>query len=232
MVGMQDVHEKLLNAAQSEILSEKSLRYKRNGLVLGILIICGHLLPVRFDDLSLFGAKLAGNQALLAFILLWAAYIYNLAMFARFGRSDWQTWVDNLTGRWGSKDENELFFPELRMYWQQEPRDTWTISRRLKSDVDRFVEWDEYEADPNQVNVACYAKLKNLPRRPDVPAVTKKSLFTVPLLLVDTVQRTVNQAKIYELGIPLAILAFAALALLFNVGTWLLQPEGCTLICS
>ncbi len=229
---MQVNHERLLTAAQTQILSEKSLRYKRNSLVLGVVIICGHLLDVRFDDLSVFGAKLLGNQALLAFILLWLAYIYNLAMFVRFGRSDWQTWVDNLTGRWGSDEDNRTFFPELAMYWQREPESPWTMSRRFGLGSDKFVKWDGYEVDPSQTNLICYADLKNFPPRPDEEPTSRQQIFTVPMILVDTVHRAVNQVKIFELGIPAAVFGLAIAALIFDLGVWWLQPEGCMLICS
>lgn len=206
---MLEVHEKLLNTAQAEILSEKSLRYKRNALVLGIVIIGGNILGVQFHDLSIFGAKLPGDQRNVAIWVIWIAYIYNLGMYAVYGLGDWQNWTDNLTKKWPEGDDKQRFFPELRMYWRLNPTQDETINRLYSSQKrSAMLGWNGFRADENDQLLICESKFKA--NEPEGWSPT--SAFNVPLVLENTVRRSVVRSAIFELGIPTLVFLFAVLA--------------------
>jgi len=139
---MHENYEELLKSAQTEIFSEKTSRYKRNVLILSVVLAGIHIIGATFLNLNLLGVQLPSdmNSKAVAVSLLWVANVYNIAMLWVHGRRDWKNWVTNLTSRSPDSDKGKTYcFPELKMYWEQAP--TLGDTKRYRFGAVKKVSW-------------------------------------------------------------------------------------------
>lgn len=216
---MNLIHEELLKTAQTEILSEKAQRYKRNVTLLGLVIAGAHILGAEFNGLNLFGVKLPKeiNIKIASFMVLWLAHLYNSIMLWTYGNRDWQTWIENLTERWPEKQgDRHLIFPELKMYWGQLPQNETTRSIRLGSNIDRFKEWVEFKSDRHGQTFICIARLFS--QHPNQGQQTSnQSIFEVPNVVVTTVKRQVKNFNNFDVWPVGLVVVFSLFGLFWDV---------------
>lgn len=207
---MNNTHNELLRAAQAAILADRTLRYKRNALLLGLLLAGTYLYPLDFARFSVFGIGLQNDvdTAKVAFFVAVAAFAYNTVLFVIFGIQDFLTWNDNLTGNWpGEKGEakNGFIFPSLKMYWKWYPSRSDLEFRLGSGHIDRFVEWAKFETSGK--NLSCYASMKQTPPNRNAPP-TDSSLFSVPVVIVRAVKRNVWTVVVFQI-LPLVLVVGA-----------------------
>ncbi|MEC9369534.1 MAG: hypothetical protein VX871_12680 [Pseudomonadota bacterium] len=211
---MQENHQELLNAAQHEILSERALRYKRNVLVLSVVLLFAYAVGAQFSNLNIFGIRLPVgiDDRTAALAVLWIANAYNILMLVTHGFGDWSEWVENLTGRWpDGEDRRQFFYPELRMYWRKFPKHDRTILSRMPNDVGRFRSWNPFEIDRLERLLTLSAQFKN--RNPNLRSLyqdERVNMFRVPVVVEKQVQRQIIQLVAYELA-PVALTLAAAI---------------------
>jgi hypothetical protein len=123
--------------ARRPILGDMALRYKRNTMVLALIIAAIHWTPyVNFDQLNIFGVQIgtgAGSRRFLALLVLWVAFIYTAAWCAYYCWLDWRQWLSDLLQR------REHYFPEWAMFWDALPSEA--IAKELFN-PDGFAGWE------------------------------------------------------------------------------------------
>ena len=216
---MDEVLQNLLNSAHPEILSEKPRRYKRTVLVLSVVLIGVHVLGASFEKLQLLGVGLpyvAGNRVA-ACAVLWLANIYSAIMLWNYGKRDWQTWVENLIGRWPmDREQKKFLFPELDMYWGKLPKLSTTRTIRLESFDYLFVEWDGFSSDKFGQILTCYATtMPKIPKHDPIPS--KTPIFQVPHIVVTAVKRQVKHFKKFEVLPAVIVIILACVGLPWDI---------------
>jgi hypothetical protein len=142
---MSAAHETLREVAHSEVLSPKATRYKRNAMLLALVLAGVHLTTwVNFDGLSIFGVTIGshGSRRSLALALLWLSLAYNAGWAGYLCWSDLRRWISKITDQWPDDVRGVLhFFPEIGMYWGDLPSDA--VAKRKYSGNIEFKGWVE-----------------------------------------------------------------------------------------
>jgi hypothetical protein len=110
----------------TDILQDRTHRYRRSLIVVCLILIAVYSVPIRFDELSLFGVKpVEGYHHThdIVIAVLWLVWLYHAMLVGYYTQRDWKDWRSNLR----SGDSNRRVFPEIRMYF---PRLVWGYPSR------------------------------------------------------------------------------------------------------
>jgi hypothetical protein len=206
----------LRDAIHAEILTERTLRYKRNAMVIALVTAAVHLAPIDFSNLNLLGAKIGNgaNQRALTLGVLWVTLLYNAGWAIYLIWRDWRRWISNITDeQWpprGTLPTEYPFFPELRMYWSGMPTDATAQRRRSYAIAEtKFVRWLKPKIDKMNGVMEFSYLVRGGPER----AEREVSGFKVPLALVTEVKETYQVFRCFEVGPAALCVALAAAGL-------------------
>jgi hypothetical protein len=107
----------------TDILQDRTHKYRRTLIAVCLIIVGTYWLPIRFDDLNLFGMRPEEGYAytrLVILVTLWSVWLYHAWLFAHYARRDWRDWRSVL--RYGDVESKREAFPEIPMYF---PRWWW-----------------------------------------------------------------------------------------------------------
>lgn len=197
--------EQVARAAQAEILTEKTLRYKRNILLLAIAIAIGERFrdEIRLDKLEVFNVGIPEN---IAISVLWLATLYNVLFALMYGWRDWSHWGANLT-RFDFKISamrQTDFFPEVRMFFGIAPSSPRIIEQRWSTGI--FKGWGKLKCFPDKDWCVFQARVKLA----DDPSKEKyETAFQIPKKTIKTVRRQIYYFLGNELLLPAGAIAIA-----------------------
>ncbi len=130
----------LAAVARRPILGDTANRYKRNAMILALIIAGIHFTPyVNFEHLNIFGVQIGagvGSRRFLVLLVLWLTLGYTAGWCAYYCWLDWRRWLSDLTAR-GDHDH----FPEFAMFWGALPSDTLT-QRFFGHEMAGFKGWE------------------------------------------------------------------------------------------
>jgi hypothetical protein len=114
----------MAEASFTDVLQDRTHKYRRTFMALCLIIIAVYYLPIRFDDLQLFGVRPEQGYPhthLIVIVTLWIVWVYHAGLVSYYTQRDWKDWCSQLHG--GDKTpRNWKAFPEIRMYF---PKPEW-----------------------------------------------------------------------------------------------------------
>jgi hypothetical protein len=116
----------LKDALKNEIVETRTLSYRRNVLMLGVIqfTLCWFS-NINFDGLTFFGVKLesgtAGNRSYLLRAVV-ALLIYHVLFFTYYALRDLRNWLSDALEPPASISTTRLFFPEWQMFFKSAPK--------------------------------------------------------------------------------------------------------------
>lgn len=136
----------MAEASFTDILQDRTHKYRRTLIAVCLIIMAAYWLPIRFDDLQLFGIKPKEgypHTQFVIFAVLWGVWLYHVLLFAYYAQRDWKDWRSNL--RLHDVDSHKRqAFPEIGMYFP------WAgPSRAVKERYSRKrdIEWEYSEKE-------------------------------------------------------------------------------------
>lgn len=196
---------------QDEILSDRTLRYRRNLFALCIVAIAIHVFDfVDFSKLSLFGLEIkddAGDPETVALTVLWSAIIYNGSFFFYHAYWDWRQWLTHLTVS-RTEDGIRSFFPKLTMFRGKEPDDKHCYRLGAERPADGEIDWKYQEKFGYGIWTVHWTSMGDA---------RHSATYLLPTNTIQQTNEKVRYFKLFEVGFPATCLIGALVSLLFNL---------------
>jgi len=197
-------------AIKTEILTERALRYRRNTLALGVVLIGLYAYPdiIDFSRSRLLGVALSDEwssaEAKRALVLkvLWAALLYHFLIFTfQYCRRDLLAWKIGATKCIGTGG-TPIGVPELQMYLGLKP--SRAVNRKGYGSNTTFHTWKRQQSGSDKV-----LWLENFRDKSsaDMKAIGR---FSVPIGLNRLARRKLLYFFVFEVAATCLVVGFAA----------------------
>jgi hypothetical protein len=109
----------MAEASFTDILQDRTHKYRRTLIAVCLIVTAVHVLPIRFDELSLFGIKPeAGypHTRSVVIVVLWVVWLYHALLVGYYAQRDWKDWRSELRRQEGVPP-NRTAIAEIPMYF-------------------------------------------------------------------------------------------------------------------